>query len=95
MRIAFAVHMIRMSGRLHGRFAIRVLGGDLKRVLVDMSIMDEMKVAIMQIVPVVDMPDFCVPAIVAMDVRMVTMNFSRMLSRCYSARGEGGASSSH
>ncbi len=46
-----------------------------------MTIMHEVQMVIVQIIPMIDMPDLCVPAIVAMNVSVIAMNFSIVTGR--------------
>ena len=39
-----------------------------------MTVMDEVQVTVMQIVPMINMPDFCVPTILAMNVGVILVN---------------------
>lgn len=89
MGIAFAMHVISMQGSVQRRFSIRVFCSHFQCVFVDMPVMDEVKVAVVEIVPMVHVPDFCVPTILAMNVRMVLMNLGGVFGRRHSASCDG------
>ena len=81
MIIAVAMHVISVKRGGHRRFAIRVELCHRDHMFIDMSVMDKVKMAIMQIVPVIDVPDFRMSAIVAMDVSVIGVNIGRMRLR--------------
>ena len=71
MGIVFAMHMIGMKGDLERSFSSRVLCGHLERMLVHMSVVHKVQVSIMQVIPMVDVPDSGMAAIVSMDVGVI------------------------
>ena len=90
MLVPVAMHMIGVERRVENGFAGRVLRTDFQHVLIHMPIMDEVEVTVMQIVPMVDMPDPRVAAIFAMDVSVVGVNTGIMRVRGEAAAGGDG-----
>lgn len=81
MAVAFTMHVIGVKGCVHGRFARGVGVSDLQNMFIHMAFMHEMKMTIVQIVPMIDMPDFGMAAILAMHVGMSVVNISVMRFR--------------
>lgn len=69
-----AVHMIGMRRRIHRRLAIRIGLADLKHMFINMITMDKMQMPIVQIVPVIIVPDPLMSAAIPVDMCMVLMN---------------------
>ena len=90
MPILGAVHMVCMNRSVHRRFAIWIDRTDFNHMLIDMIAMDEMQMPIMQIVPVIIVPDPLMPAAFAMLVRMIRVNFSSMIPWGHRAGAEPG-----
>ena len=74
-----AVHMIGVRRGVHGRLAIRIGCAHLQHMLINMITMDKMQMPIVQIVPVIIVPDPLMPTAIAVDMRMVLMNLSSVI----------------
>ena len=69
-----AVHMIGMHGRIHGRLTIRIGLADLKHMLIDMIAVNKVQMPIVEVIPVIIVPDPLMPAAIPVHMRMVLMN---------------------
>lgn len=54
--------------------------------LIDMAVMDEVQMAIMQVIPMIAVPDPGMPAIIAVNMGMIGMDVRGVGFRCASAR---------
>ena len=86
VRVAIAMHVIGVQGRFQRRFTSRIGIGDLENMFVDVAVMHKVKMPIMEIIPMINMPDFCMSAIVAVDVCVIAMNVGSM---CFGRNGTG------
>ena len=85
VRIVFAMHVIGMQGGIERHFGGRVSVRNLDHMLVGMSIMHKVQVPVVKIIPVIDMPDFYMTAILTMHMRMVCVDLCGVIVRRESA----------
>ena len=85
MGVVLAMHMICMRRWIHRSLAARVGATDLNHMLIDMIAMHEVQVPIMQVIPVIDMPNAVMTTTLTMHMRMFRMDLSRMVFRCHRA----------
>ena len=85
VRIAVAMHVIRVQGRVERGFIGGVFCGHVEDMLIDMIGVHKVEVAIMQVIPVIDMPDLGVTAAIAMHMRVCGVNVAAMRVRCHGA----------
>lgn len=76
VRIGRAMGVVRVQRGVQRRFADRVLRRRLDDVLVEMAVMGEVQMAVVQIVPMVAVPDLLVAAPVAVDMGVVGMDIA-------------------
>ena len=74
-----AVHVIGMRRCLHRRLTIWIGLADLKHMLINMIAMDKVQMPIVQIIPVIIMPDPLMPAAIPVHMRMVLMNLRSVI----------------
>ena len=79
MGVIGTMHVIGMGRGVHRRFTIWIGRADLNHMLIDMVAVDKVQMAIMQIVPMIDMPDPVMPAAFTMHVRVVLVNLRGMI----------------
>ena len=83
--IAMRHHHMAIAGTMHvplmSNYGLcnRIGVGDLQHMLVDMTVMNKVQVAIVQIIPMIDMPHFGVPTIFTMYMRMIVMDRSSVI----------------
>ncbi len=82
MTVAFTMHVISVKRGVHDRFAYRIGVRDVQNMLIHVTVMHKMKMIIVQIVPMIDMPDFGMAAIIAMHVCVIVVNSSIVRFRC-------------
>lgn len=74
-----AVRVIRVRGLVHWRLAIRIGLADFKHMFINMITMDKMQMPIVEIVPVITVPDPLMPAAIAVHMRMILMNVGAVI----------------